>query len=60
MHMLFNIDNADQPLDKEVGESAIKAAVNFIQLACQQTSYIAGKGHFMRKWMNIKKVRIYQ
>lgn len=44
MHMLFNIDNTDQPLDKEVGESAIKAAVNFIQLACKQTSYIAGKG----------------
>ena len=43
MHMLFNIDNYEQPLEDEVGESAVKAAVNFIQLACQQTAYIAGK-----------------
>ena len=58
MHMLFNIDNTDQPLDKEVGESAIKAAVNFIQLVCQQT--LQERGHFKRKWISIKKVRIYQ
>ena len=44
MHMLFNIDNVDQPLEEEVGELAVKAAVNFIQLACQQTAFIAGKG----------------
>ena len=41
--MLFNIDNYEQPLEEEVEESAVKAAVNFIQLACQQTAYIAGK-----------------
>ena len=44
MHMLFNIDSFEQPLPTQVGEAAIKAAVNLIQLACQQTAYIAGKG----------------
>ena len=34
----------DQPLEEEVRGSSIKAAVNFIQLACQQTAFIAGKG----------------
>lgn len=43
-HMLFRIDNPEQDLPDEVSETAIQAAVNFIQVACQQTAYIAGRG----------------
>ena len=53
MHMLFNIDNVDQQLE-EVEESAIKAAVNFIQLACQQTAFITGKGTLHEEMEKLK------
>lgn len=43
LHMLFSIDNPEN-LDEEVSETALKAAVNLVKLACQQTAYIAGKG----------------
>ena len=41
--MLFYIENPEE-LNEEVSEAALKAAVNFVKLACQQTAYIAGKG----------------
>lgn len=44
LHMLFNIDTPEVDLSLEVSEQALKAAVNFIKVACQQTAYIAGKG----------------
>lgn len=44
LHVLFNIDTEGEPLSSEISETAVKAAVNFIQTACQQTAYIAGKG----------------
>ena len=43
MHMLIHIDNYEHPLQEEVEESAVKTAINFIQLTCQRTAYIAGK-----------------
>lgn len=44
LHMLFSIESPDEDLDKEISEEAIKAAVNIVQVACQQTAFIAGKG----------------
>ena len=45
LHVLFNIDNEqDIACDSEVSEVAIKAAINFVQTACQQTAFIVGKG----------------
>ena len=41
--MLFSIDS-ENPLCSEVLEIAVKAAVNFVQIACQQTAFVAGKG----------------
>lgn len=43
-HMLFCIELPDEDLDDEIPEVALKAAVNFVQVACQQTAYMAGKG----------------
>ena len=44
LHMLFCIETPEEDLDEEIPEEAVKAAVNFVQVACQQTAYIAGKG----------------
>ena len=33
----------DQPIDNVVSEDYMKAAINFVQVACQQTAYIAGR-----------------
>ena len=44
LHLLFNLDDPYQPLDSVVSEAAVKAAVNFIQVASQQTASIAGRG----------------
>ena len=43
LHMLFSIDS-ENPLSSEVSEMAVKAAVNFVWTACQQTDFVAGKG----------------
>ena len=44
-HVLFSIKNEeDVAYDSEVSEVTVKAAVNFVQNACQQTAFIAGKG----------------
>ena len=42
LHMLFAMEN-DEVTD-EVTEEAIKAAINFVKIACQQTALIAGRG----------------
>jgi hypothetical protein len=45
LHVLFSIDDEDDvTYDPEVSEVAVKAAVNFVQTACQQTAFIVGKG----------------
>ena len=44
LHMLFSIDDEDQLLSPDVSDTAVKAAVNFVQVAYQQTAFVAGKG----------------
>ena len=44
LHMLFSIESEHESLNTEVSDIAVKAAVNFVQTACQQTAFIAGKG----------------
>ena len=43
MHFLFHIDDLDKELEAEVSDSAIRAAVNFIEVSSQQTAFIAGR-----------------
>ena len=54
LHMLFSIDDTEQPLAEEVSEAAVKAAVNFIQTASQQTAYIAGRGSLQEEFDKFK------
>lgn len=44
LHMLFSINSEPESLSTEISDIAVKAAVNFVKTACQQTAYIAGKG----------------
>ena len=44
LHMLFAIDDPEEDLSQQLSENAVRAAINFVKLACQQTAYIAGKG----------------
>ena len=43
LHVLFTL-GSDQPTDDVVSEAAVVAAINFIQVVCQQTAFIAGRG----------------
>jgi len=45
--ILFSIGNEDrndQSVPDEVSDAALKAAVDFVSVSCQQTTYIAGRG----------------
>ena len=44
LHLLFHLDDAHHQLDVVVSEEAVRAAVNFIQVASQHTAFIAGRG----------------
>lgn len=44
LHMLFSINDMEHDVGKEISETALKVAVNFVQVACQHTAFIAGKG----------------
>ena len=42
LHMLFSCEQ--ETLSTQVSDGAVKAAINSIKTACQQTAFIAGKG----------------
>jgi len=41
MHVLFNL--GDKELDSTNSPAAIEAAINFVEVCCQQAAYIAGR-----------------
>ena len=43
MHVLFHMDN-ELPLPDEVSKAAIEAAIDFVEVCCQHTAYITGRG----------------
>ena len=50
-HFLFGIsssnaeDTDEQVPPDQISEEAIIAAINFVELCCQQTAFMAGRGH---------------
>ena len=54
LHMLFSIDSPNEDLDETISENALKAAVNIMKLATQQTAYIAGKGELTEELEKFK------
>ena len=52
LHVLFSPD--EEAISDNVTESAVKAAVNVVQTACQQTAYIAGRGTIQEELVKCK------
>ena len=44
MHVLFHMD-IEEPLPDTITEMAIEAAIDFVELCCQHTAYITGRGN---------------
>ncbi len=42
MHALFNLEGEE--LGNTITPVAIQAAIHFVEVCCQQTAYIAGRG----------------
>ena len=43
MHVLFHMDS-EEPLPDMITESAIEAAIDFVEVCCQHTAYLTGCG----------------
>ena len=43
LHVLFNLGKEEE-VSETVSEKAVRAAVDFVKVSCQQTAYIAGRG----------------
>ena len=44
LHVLFNIDEENQP-STVISNMAIEAAIDFVEVCCQHTAYITGRGN---------------
>ena len=44
LHTLFSVDSENSDIDDTISDEAMKAAVDFVRTACQQTAYVAGRG----------------
>lgn len=44
LHILFYVDKDDPDIPDVVSSEAITAAIDFVELCCQQTAYLAGRG----------------
>ena len=47
LHVLFHYFSSEQsqePLPDIITDEAVKAAMNFVEVCCQQTAFIAGRG----------------
>ncbi len=54
-HVLFTLkDPAELEISSEISEEAIAAAIKFIQLCCQQTAHMAGRGDIKEEIGTIK------
>ncbi len=43
MHVLFHIES-DAPIADSISNKATEAAINFVEVCCQHTAYISGRG----------------
>ena len=53
LHILFNVGTPEEITD-EISEEAIAASINFVGLCCQQTAFMAGRGHIEEEIQIIK------
>ena len=44
MHVLFHLES-ENPIPDSISHEAIEAAINFVEVCCQHTAYISGRGN---------------
>ena len=55
LHILFYLDKEDP----DVSSEAITAAIDFVELCCQQTAYLAGRGDISEELRLQKGIRSF-
>ncbi len=45
MHALFHLESGEDPLPDIISSEAIEAAINYVEVCCQHTAYISGRGN---------------
>ena len=53
LHLLFQLGKSVD-VSSVISEEALSAAINFVQLCCQQTAYMAGQGDITEEVQTIK------
>ncbi len=51
LHVLFHLlsDTSQESLPDVISEQAVIAAIDFVEVCCQQTAYIAGRGEIEKE-----------
>lgn len=57
MHALFNLEGEE--LGNIITPAAISAAIHFVEVCCQQTSFIAGRGELEKELQMISQGMIH-
>jgi len=55
LHMLFTL-GTNQPTDDIVSEAAVKAAINYVQVVCQQAGTLLVEAVLKRRFNDLKAV----
>ena len=58
MHILFHNDD-DGPLSDTVTQGAVAAAINFVEVCCQHTAFIAGRSNIDEE-LNLVETGTYE
>ena len=53
MHILFHMDE-EGSLPTVISEAAIDAAINYVEVCCQHTAYITGRGNINEELENLQ------
>ncbi len=53
LHVLFQLGGSVEVSD-EISEEALSASINMVQLCCQQTAFMAGRGDITEEVQTIK------
>lgn len=48
MHVLFHLESTE-PLPDTITDTAIEAAIDFVEVCCQHTAFITGRGNIQEE-----------
>ena len=57
MHVLFNLDLEEEELPATISDAAIQAAIDFVEVCCQHTAYITGRGNINEELEHLQSGR---